>query len=62
MRVMHNIANEFRLYRNIVNNGGDLKRLISLITYKNLYAEDYHRIDQKKECFIALYLNIHQVN
>lgn len=48
MRVMHNIANEFRLYRNIVNNGGDLKRLISLITYKNLYAEDYHRIDQKK--------------
>ncbi|MCV5785272.1 hypothetical protein OFN20_30780, partial [Escherichia coli] len=31
-----------------MNNGGDLKRLISLITYKNLYAEDYHRIDQKK--------------
>lgn len=48
MRVMHNIANEFRLYRNIVNNGEDLKRLISLITYKNLCAEDYHRIDQKK--------------
>ncbi|MFM1284666.1 YobI family P-loop NTPase [Yersinia enterocolitica] len=48
MRVMHNIANEFRLYRNIVNNGEDLKRLISLIAYKNLCAEDYHRIDQKK--------------
>ncbi|VVT48762.1 hypothetical protein UYSO10_2491 [Kosakonia radicincitans] len=48
MRVMHNIANEFRLYRNIVNNGEDLKRLVSLITYKNLCAEDYHRIDQKK--------------
>lgn len=48
MRVMHNIANEFRLYRNIVNNGEDLKRLISLIAYKNLCSEDYHRIDQKK--------------
>lgn len=48
MRVMHNIANEFRLYRNIVNNGEDLKRLISLIAYKNLCAEDYHRIGQKK--------------
>ena len=34
MRVMHNIANEFRLYRNIVNNGEDLKRLIALISYK----------------------------
>ncbi|WP_442528784.1 YobI family P-loop NTPase [Serratia sp. CY85251] len=48
MRVMHNIANEFRLYRNIVNNGEDLKRLIALIAYKNLCAEDYHGIDQKK--------------
>lgn len=48
MRVMHNIANEFRLYRNIVNNGEDLKRLVSLIAYKNLCSEDYHRIDQKK--------------
>lgn len=48
MRVMHNIANEFRLYRNIVNNGEDIKRLIALISYKNLCAEDYHAIDQKK--------------
>ncbi|KKF38263.1 pcar, partial [Hafnia alvei] len=48
MRVMHNIANEFRLYRNIVNNGEDIKRLISLIAYKNICAEDYHRIDKKE--------------
>lgn len=48
MRVMHNVANEFRLYRNIVNNGEDLKRLIALIAYKNICAEDYHGIDQKK--------------
>lgn len=48
MRIMHNIANEFRLYRNVVNNGEDLKRLVSLISYKNLCAEDYHGIDQKK--------------
>lgn len=48
MRVMHNIANEFRLYRNIVNNGEDLRRLVSLISYKNLCAEDYHGIDHKK--------------
>lgn len=54
MRVMHNIANEFRLYRNIVSNGEDLKRLISLIAYKNLCAEDYHRIDQKKGLLFAI--------
>ncbi|OSK88093.1 pcar [Escherichia coli] len=48
MRVMHNIANEFRLYRNIVNNGEDIRRLIALISYKNLCAEDYHAIDHKK--------------
>lgn len=47
MRVMHNVANEFRLYRNIVNNGEDLKRLVSLISYKNLCSEDYHQIDQR---------------
>ncbi len=48
MRVMHNITNEFRLYQNIVNNRENIPRLLSMIAYKNLCAEDYHGIDQKR--------------
>lgn len=57
MRVMHNIANEFRLYRNIVNNGEDLKRLVSLIAYKNLCAEDYHGIDHKRGLLYSIVID-----
>lgn len=48
MRVMHNITNEFRLYQNIVNNRENLTKLLAMIAYKNLCAEDYHGIDSKK--------------
>ncbi|QOV70877.1 hypothetical protein [Citrobacter sp. BDA59-3] len=48
MRVMHNITNEFRLYQNIVNNRENLTKLLAMIAYKNLCAEDYHSIDSKK--------------
>ncbi|HDL6991988.1 TPA: pcar [Yersinia enterocolitica] len=47
MRVMSNITNEFRLYQNIVNNSENLPRLLAMIAYKNLCAEDYHGIDKK---------------
>lgn len=49
MRLLNSIANEFRLYRKLVNNGEDIIRLISLIAYKNLCTRDYHLIDAKRE-------------
>ncbi|MDC7872039.1 hypothetical protein TH60_21340 [Pantoea ananatis] len=48
MRLLNSIANEFRLYRKLVNNGEDIIRLLSLIAYKNLCARDYHQIDAKQ--------------
>lgn len=48
MRVMHNITNEFRLYQNLVNSRENLAKLLAMIAYKNLCAEDYHGIDSKK--------------
>lgn len=48
MRIMRNIANEFRVYQNLVNGAGDITRLLSMIAYKNIFAEDYHGIDEKK--------------
>lgn len=47
MRVMHNITNEFRLYQSIVNNRENTPKLLAMIAYKNLCAEDYHSIDKK---------------
>lgn len=47
MRVLNSIANEFRLYSNLVNNGENIIRLLSLISYKNLCSRDYHLIDSK---------------
>ncbi|TDS90416.1 pcar [Erwinia rhapontici] len=48
MRLLNSIANEFRLYRELVNNGEDIIRLLSLIAYKNLCTRDYHQIDAKQ--------------
>lgn len=48
MRLLNSIANEFRLYRKLVNNGQDITRLLSLIAYKNLCTRDYHLIDAKQ--------------
>lgn len=48
MRLLNSVANEFRLYRKVVNNGEDIIRLLSLIAYKNLCSRDYHQIDEKK--------------
>lgn len=48
MRIMRNIANEFRVYQNLVNGSENILRLLSMIAYKNICAEDYHSIDEKK--------------
>lgn len=48
MRIMRNIANEFRIFQNLVNGSDDITRLLSMIAYKNICTEDYHGIDEKK--------------
>ncbi|KHT29732.1 hypothetical protein RC98_02670 [Pectobacterium carotovorum subsp. carotovorum] len=45
MRVMRNITNEFRVYQNMVNNRGDITKLLAMICYKNIFTEDYNLID-----------------
>ncbi|MEI7262703.1 hypothetical protein [Pectobacterium carotovorum] len=47
MRVMHNITNEFRVYQNMVNNRGDITKLLAIICYKNIFTEDYNLIDSR---------------
>ncbi|PWW11073.1 pcar [Pantoea sp. AG702] len=53
MRIMRNIANEFRIYQNLVNGSENITRLLSMIAYKNIFSEDYHGIDERKS---VLYL------
>lgn len=53
MRIMRNIANEFRIHQNLVNGADDITRLLSMIAYKNICAEDYHAIDDKKGVLYA---------
>ncbi|WP_145031247.1 YobI family P-loop NTPase [Pantoea ananatis] len=53
MRIMRNIANEFRVYQNLVNGSENITRLLSMIAYKNIFSEDYHGIDERKS---VLYL------
>lgn len=48
MRLLNSIANEFRLYKQSVNNGENIIRLLSLIAYKNICTRDYHLIDSKQ--------------
>ncbi|GKV92991.1 hypothetical protein H2Y56_03760 [Pectobacterium aroidearum] len=47
MRVMHNITNEFRVYQNMVNNRGNITKLLAMICYKNIFTEDYNLIDTR---------------
>ncbi|UUE46901.1 YobI family P-loop NTPase [Pectobacterium aroidearum] len=47
MRVMRNITNEFRVYQNMVNNRGDITKLLAMICYKNIFTEDYNLIDTR---------------
>lgn len=53
MRIMRNIANEFRIHQNLVNGADDITRLLSMIAYKNICAEDYHAIGDKKGVLYA---------
>lgn len=48
MRVLTNIVNEFNLYREILDPKLELKKLLAIILYKNIYPEDFSLLHQNK--------------
>lgn len=47
MRSLQNLVNEYHVFSNIVDNGNDKVKLLSLVFYKNIYALDYFLTDRK---------------
>ncbi|TBL72224.1 DNA-binding protein [Obesumbacterium proteus] len=47
MRGLQNLVNEYHVFSNIVDNGKDKIKLLSLVFYKNIYALDYFLTDKK---------------
>lgn len=47
MRSLQNLVNEYHVFSNIVDNGNDKIKLLSLVFYKNIYALDYYLTDKK---------------
>lgn len=47
MRSLQNIANEFQIFCNVVDNSINKTKLFALVFYKNIYALDYHFTDKK---------------
>ncbi|MEX7536669.1 DNA-binding protein [Providencia rettgeri] len=47
MRSLQNLVNEYHVFSNIVDNGNDKIKLLSLVFYKNIYALDYFLTDKK---------------
>ncbi|MDH8489744.1 hypothetical protein QIG87_27495, partial [Klebsiella pneumoniae] len=41
MRSLQNLVNEYHVFSNIVDNGKDKIKLLSLVFYNNIYALDY---------------------
>jgi len=47
MRSLQNIANEFNLFRKLVDENKNEAKIFALIFYKNIYAQDYNLTDKK---------------
>ncbi|MBH3008323.1 MULTISPECIES: DNA-binding protein [Serratia] len=47
MRSLQNLVNEYHVFSNVVDNGNDKIKLLSLVFYKNIYALDYFFTDKK---------------
>lgn len=47
MRSLQNLVNEYHVFSNIVDNGKDKIKLLSLVFYKNIFALDYFLTDKK---------------
>lgn len=44
MRLLHNISNEFYLYSNMLNETLNQDKLFAIITYKNIYPNDFMKL------------------
>lgn len=47
MRSLQNLVNEYHVFSNVVDNGKDKIKLLSLVFYKNIYTLDYFLTDKK---------------
>lgn len=47
MRSLQNMANEFNLFRKIVDENKNEAKIFAIIFYKNIYAQDYNLTDKK---------------
>lgn len=59
MRLLYNIMNEFYVYSKKVNNGLDMNKLLSIIVYKNIYPNDFTKLNENSG---DLYLTIRKKN
>lgn len=48
MRVMNNVINEFKLFKELISGELSDKKLFSLIVYKNLCTKDFTRLDKRE--------------
>jgi len=54
MRSLQNIANEFNLFKKVVDGNKEEDKLFALVFYKNIYAQDYNLTDKKSGVLYSL--------
>jgi hypothetical protein len=54
MRSLQNMANEFNLFRKLVDENKNEAKIFAIIFYKNMYAQDYNLIDKKAGVLYSL--------
>ena len=48
MRLLHNICNEFEIYKNKLTNRLDQNKLLAIIVYKNLFPNDFSKLNDNE--------------
>lgn len=48
MRLLHNVCNEFEIYRNKLTNRLDKNKLLAIIVYKNLFPNDFAKLNENE--------------
>lgn len=56
MRSLKNIANEYNVFRKVVDENKNEEKIFSVIFYKNVYAQDYNLTDKKSGVLFS-YIN-----
>ena len=58
MRLLHNITNEFYLYSNKLNETLNQDKLFAIITYKNIYPNDFMKLSYNEGDLYAIFNSI----